>query len=241
MSRLSRQEMRRDEVREWFDHVFIWSSEHMAAILRTLVGVAVVGLVALAVFSYLGRRQEKSQVLLADGMKVYGAQIAAEGVEADPEDTTAPTFVDEATRRARAKEIFSEAYESYRSTDAGKIAGVYLGEIAQQEGDVELARERWQEFVDESRDDALVGSVWLNLLALDRESGAAAEAEKTLRSWLDSDSSVLPEDVILWQLAVTLEELGRAEEAEETLQRLVDDFPASPYTAEARQRITAAG
>ena len=81
-------------------------------------------------------------------------------------------------------------------------------------------------------------SVELNLLALDRQAGKLEEVKSGLEKQLQEGAKrSLPEDVVLYELAATLEALGRDTEAHDTLQRLVDDHPRSPFAFEARRRL----
>ena len=56
---------------------------------------------------------------------------------------------------------------------------------------------------------------------------------------LEKGESPLPQDVILNELGKTLEQLRRPQEAVQAYQRIVDEFPQSPYAREARERIAA--
>ena len=81
-------------------------------------------------------------------------------------------------------------------------------------------------------------STELNLLALDRQAGKLEEVKAGLEKQLEEGAQrTLPEDIVLYELAQTLEALGRSTEAQDTLQRLVDDHPRSPYSFEARRKL----
>jgi hypothetical protein len=54
---------------------------------------------------------------------------------------------------------------------------------------------------------------------------------------LDQAEPPLPQDVILGELAATQAQLGRKQEAIQSYQRIVDEFPQSPYARDARQKI----
>lgn len=71
------------------------------------------------------------------------------------------------------------------------------------------------------------------------------DALRRAQSWdqalqvLDGESG-LPGDLLLYQTAVTLSQAGRTQEAETTVNRLLDEYPNSPWAAEGR-RLQAAG
>ena len=85
----------------------------------------------------------------------------------------------------------------------------------------------------------LVLSVRLNLIHLDRQNGRTQEVADQLQRELASASKTLPEDVILFELAQTLEALDQQDEALDLYQRILDEHPKSPYTADARRVTTA--
>jgi tetratricopeptide (TPR) repeat protein len=108
-------------------------------------------------------------------------------------------------------------------------------------GDTERARELWQDFLDEHPKHMLGAEVRLNLYALDRAAGNAEAVAAELQAMLEAEDRPLPEDVVLHELAVTLESLGRDEEAAEHYQTLVSVHPQSAYATAARQKTGGSG
>jgi tetratricopeptide (TPR) repeat protein len=237
--RLTRREMKRDEVQEWMGLAYIWLSEHWRKVVWAAVGVVALGLVAVLAVVYLEHREGQAQESLNEALEVYETPISvlapAEG------EVEGPVFTSEEERRERARELFGQVRDRYGSTAAGRIASVYLGRIAAAEGDLERARELWSDFVEAAPDHALGASVQLALYSLDREQGRTEELIASLRSAVDSVDSRLPQDALLYELGVTLERDGQKEEAREVFQRLVDEYPASPYAPRARQRVGGGG
>ena len=64
-------------------------------------------------------------------------------------------------------------------------------------------------------------------------------AIKALQELSQRRDGPLPVDAVLVQLAEAYQQAGRAAEASQTLQRVIDEFPQSPYAADARQRVEA--
>ena len=174
--------------------------------------------------------------MLAAAIKIYAAPIDAAAPK--PDDPDAPTFADEAARRARAKAEFEQLKSGFPFARAAAVADVYLGRIALAEGDAERARQLWRGFIDHHGDHLLAGEVRVNLLALDRQQGHAADVATELEAMLAKapDERPLPGDVILDELAQTYEQLGRAEDATSTYSRLAEEYPQSAYAAQARQK-----
>lgn len=232
--RLSRKEIKRDGFMESMGEAI----DYVRGNSRTLIGLGLAVLAVLIVvalyMSYADRRNAAADQALAVAIKVQKAAI--DPVAADPADPKAPSFASEAARSARAKELFQDVVTSYGRSDAGGIARVYLGQIAADEGDLEAARGYWQEFLNRGSNDALAVEVQVNLMALDRASGRGDELVTELRAQLSGADSGLPADLLLYQLALTLDELDRGGEAVETYQRIVDEYPQSAYAPAARAR-----
>lgn len=208
---------------------------------KVAVGLGVVVALGLALFgfkTYLDHQRDKAADELVGAMRIYEAPITEGG--ASPDDPQAPSFASEEARRSRAKESFGAIRGRTGSGVNGDVAGLYLARIAMEEGDTETARRLWTSFVDEHPDHLLGVSARLNMIALDRREGRAEEVAASLREELDkAGEHVLPADVLLFELGQTLDQLERKEEAVELYQRLVDEFPRSPYAGRARQRTTA--
>ena len=64
-------------------------------------------------------------------------------------------------------------------------------------------------------------------------------AIRTLQELSQRRDGPLPIDAVLVQLADAFQQAGRAAEATQTLQRVIDEFPQGPYAADARQRVDA--
>ena len=79
--------------------------------------------------------------------------------------------------------------------------------------------------------------VQLNLYSLDRAEGRGEELVASLRGAVAAESSSLPKDALLFELAATLAQLGDEDGARETFQRVVNEFPDSGYAIRARQQL----
>jgi tetratricopeptide (TPR) repeat protein len=67
--------------------------------------------------------------------------------------------------------------------------------------------------------------------------GKAAEAIDRLKRAIESTSTAAPKDALLYTLAQIYEASGAAADARATYQRLLTDYPDSPYRADARQKV----
>jgi len=266
MSRLTREELRRDEVREAVFSASTWVVEHVRDI---LFGIAAVILLVVGVVSYVGhqnRQEAEASFRLSEALKVYRAPIdepevdaidalfdtpsdsapgdaapteAAEEPAADGDDEAdGPSFASVAERRMAARVELEAVVASHGSTSSGRLANLYLGQIAADEGDTARARELWTEYLEETgRDHTLALGVQLNLYSLDRAEGRGEELAAELRGAVAAGSSPLPKDALLFELGATLEHLGDEEGAREAYQRVVDEYPSGGFAVLARRQL----
>ena len=269
MSRLTREEIRRDEVREAVFSASAWFAEHVRQILIGIAAVIAVVLGVVLFLNYQDRREADASFQLSEALKVYRAELDEpetdaiddlfgtppdsapgeeqdESAEAEPEEPVAQgdgdddvlSFASEAERRVAARAALEAVRESYGSTASGRLASVYLGQIAADEGDAATARELWTGYLETNGGDhALAVSLQLNLYSLDRAEGRGEELAAELRGAVATETSNLPKDVLLFELASTLEQLGDEEGARETFRRILDEYPDSGYAIRARQQL----
>ncbi|MDX1632647.1 MAG: tetratricopeptide repeat protein, partial [Thermoanaerobaculia bacterium] len=153
------------------------------------------------------------------------------------DSAVAPTFPSEEAKRARATALFEGVVQEHEGSPAGEVAKVYLARLFFEEGRTEEARELWQQFLDENPDHMLAAAVKLNLLDLERAAGNTEAVVEDLRASLEAEDSPVPTDALLFELAESLEELGRSEEARTMYQRLADEYPDSAYAGTAQQKL----
>jgi tetratricopeptide (TPR) repeat protein len=67
--------------------------------------------------------------------------------------------------------------------------------------------------------------------------GKATEAIDRLKRAIESPTSAAPKDALLFTLAAIYEQSGSPADARATYQRLITDYPNSPYRADARQKV----
>jgi tetratricopeptide (TPR) repeat protein len=235
--RLTRKEIKRDELANVMGRGVEYAESHVRPILYAVGGVLLLLALGVGLYFFLGSRARKANEALSYALKVDQAPIQATG--AKPDDKIAPSFATEAARDAKAKELFSALHDDFGGTEAGDVAALYLAQSAAEEGQLDKARELWEDFVDDHGDHVLSGEARLNLFALDRKEGKGEELVTRLRGLLEESEPPLPKDVLLHEMAITQEQLGRPQEAVQAYQQIVDDYPQSPYLQDAQQKLSA--
>ena len=239
MQRVTRHQIKRNELAEAVERTVHYTEDHLRLVGIAVGAVVLVVLAVLGVRWFLKGRAAEADEALAAAVRVHQAPV---GVPAPkPEDPKEPSFADETARRARAKQLFEEVREGYGMSDAAGVAAVYLGQIAVAEGQLDDARELWEEYLNDDDDSLLASQTRLNLMALDRQQGKGEELVRQLQEMLDEPEPSLPQDVVLFELATTYEQLGRQPEADEAYQRIVTEHPQSPYRQSAQQKVADQG
>jgi TolA-binding protein len=72
-------------------------------------------------------------------------------------------------------------------------------------------------------------------------SGQGAEVAKELEAMVVGRDNQLPRDVALFELGEVFRGEQKIDQAREYYQKLVDEFPESPYLSQARQRLSELG
>lgn len=235
--RLTRKDIKRDEFASAVGRGVDFAESHTRELLMTVGAVLLAVLIGIVTYFYIAHRSDLANQALAAAVKVYGAPVDPTG--AKPNDAAEPSFASEAARQARARRLLERVRADYRWTDAADVASLYLADLDAQAGNVAEARRFWSDFAKQHGDHVLAVQARIDLLELDRSQGKGQQVAQQLREMLDQSDAALPQDVTLYQLAITLEQLNRDQEAIQTYQRLVDEFPQSPYRQTAQQKLAA--
>ncbi len=235
--RLTRKEIKRDDFASAMGRGVEYAGSHVRTILYAVVGVLLLAALGVGIYYWRSHQSQNAGQALSKAVKVYQGTVVATG--AKPSDPTAPSFPTAEARRAAVKKAMEKVRGDYGSTDAADVAGLYLAQIAAEEGKREEARKLWKDFVDDHPKHMLAAEAQLNLLHLDSQQGKAEDVIKELRALLEKGDTPLPQDVLLHELGATLEQVKRPLEAAQAYQRILDEFPQSPYRTEAQQKVSA--
>ena len=211
--RLSRQEIKRDEVLEGLSRSIEFSRHHARAIGLAALAALLVVLGVLGAGWWMKQREQRANQALSE-------VLDGEAGVAD---------------RQRLEEVAAR----YGTSAAGAVALALAGEAAAAEGDLAAAREHWEAFLESAPQSMLSVNVRLNLIDLARQQGRAEEVERELRAMLEAPDPALPVSLARYQLGLTLETLGRPGEARAAYDQLLEEAPDSPVARAARERQAA--
>jgi predicted negative regulator of RcsB-dependent stress response len=222
MRRVTRKKLKQDEFVSIVDQMIQWISENWRPVLAALGAVVVVFLLWWGLSSWSGSRRAKASEMLA-------ATVEKLDTARGPEDRTA------------VEQELRTLIEHYGRTPQGNEARILLARLLIEDGKIDEARTLLNTVAQRKEDSAIVRVATLDLIHLRVASGQAAEVAQELQAMVAGKDPRLPRDVALYELALVSQEEGNLAQAREYFQKLVDDFPESPYAAQARQRLQELG
>ena len=240
MKRTERHRLKENELSHVLSEASARLAENRARYGSVFLVVVLVALGAGGYWAWKTRAETRAQVMLTEALAVMQSPVEdPKPVNGKPTQT--PGSYPTINARAEASLAkFSAVYNGYPSTRAGIAARYYAASALAMLGRAAEAVTRYQEVVDRAgtRDFygrmAQLGKVEAQLQAKQFDqaiSSAQALANNT------ADQS-LPRDAVLMELGRVYAAAGKATEARQTFNKVVADFPESPYADEAKQLLT---
>jgi predicted negative regulator of RcsB-dependent stress response len=227
--RITRKQLKQsDEFVSTMDSVINWFSDNWKLIAVGLAGVCVAALLWWMVGQWSHSRSEDAALALNHAVTIYEGEDNIGQLEpaGDPDAAEAE---------------FLQVIEHYGKTDQADMARLYLARIHFDRDETDEARDLLVGLAERHRNDAIGRLASLDLIHLRIAAGQATEVAAELEAIVIGSNPSLPRDVALYELG----QLYLAEQdpvrAGEYFQKLVDQFPESPYLSLARQRLTEIG
>jgi tetratricopeptide (TPR) repeat protein len=197
-----------------------------------LVGVVALAAIAGGYFLWSERRQSRAHALLAEAMVVQEARVSPPGTPA-----AGATYSTERARMQAAAAKYKAVADAYPSTDAGIYARYQEAVNQVALGNIAAATAAYQE-VSRREGDSLDGQMArLGLAEVQALAGQYDQAINTFKEMAQRKDGPLPIDGILMQLGRTYREAGKPADARQTFNRIVLEFPESPFNQEAKREL----
>jgi TolA-binding protein len=200
--------------------------------MAVVVIVAVVGVAAVGYFGWRERVQTKAAALLADAVAVKDARIGPPGIQEQ-----GLRFVSERERAQAALTKFKAAADAYPSTDDGLYARYQEAAMWMALGSPAQAAAAYQQVVDKAGNRILGQMARLGLAEAQTVQGQYDPAINTFKEMAQRKDGPLPIDGILMRLGRAYLEAGKRSDAQQTFNRLVEEFPDSPFNADAKREL----
>ncbi|HEU5163160.1 MAG TPA: tetratricopeptide repeat protein [Thermoanaerobaculia bacterium] len=231
--RFSRKEIKHDKFVEEMETAYAVARRNAPAVVWSIVGALVLIAVVAGFMLWRTRQETVAQKRLAEGIQIVEAPVAASG-ETTP---AAGTYASEQEKVAKAEPIFRSVVDDYGSSDAADVANLYLARMEIGRGDTANARKKLEGFIEEHSDHLLAQAARVSLIDLRLAAGEAQQVAAELEKDVASTETALPQDVALALLARAYELAKQPEKARDAYQRIVNEYPDSPYTLEAQRKL----
>ncbi|HXE79132.1 MAG TPA: tetratricopeptide repeat protein [Vicinamibacterales bacterium] len=205
---------------------------------RILLAIAAVVLVLAGIGGYAWWRQQqdaKASAMLADALIVLETPSPGD----DPVTETGETGprVSERARLEAALTKFMAAAEAYPKSQPGLAARYHAAAALVELGRYDEAAQRYQEVIDLDGKGVYGRVARLGLAEVNVRRGQYEPAINAFKELSLDTSGDLPVDGILMRLARTYQAAGRMPEAVQSFKRIAEEFPQSPYAADARREL----
>jgi tetratricopeptide (TPR) repeat protein len=228
--KLTREELRRDEVMETVGKGFQYVTSHRKGTGEAVaIGVGLAILVGAFAF-FRSYRESQASAHLTRALDILAAPLSGE----PSLDSSAKPYANAAAREAdAAKEL--KAAASMSATRASREAAVILAARGAAGKD---AISNLENFARANRD-VLGAAAELSSFRLLSSEGKTREAIEKVKQAIESPRSAVAKDVLLFELGRLYEKNGSSSDAKGAYQRLVSEFPDSQFTSDAQARIGA--
>ena len=198
--------------------------------------VALVLVAGIGYWAWTTRSANRAQVMLGDAIVIMQAPVEEPKPGAKPGVTGYPT-VQARAEAALAK--FAEVYNAYPSTPAGIASRYYAASALAMLGRHAEAAARFQETVDRAGANSFYGRVArLGVVEANAQAKKYDEAISAAQALVNNTSDdTIPRDALLMELGRVQAAAGKKAEAKQTLDKMIADFPGSPYVAEAKKML----
>lgn len=198
--------------------------------------IALVVVVGGGYWAWTTRSENRAQALMGDAIVIMQAPVEEPKPGAKPGVTGYPT-VQARAEAALAK--FAEVYNAYPSTEAGVASRYYAASALSMLGRHAEAAARFQETVDRAGQNSFYGRMArLGVVEANTQAKKYDEAISAAQALVNNTTDdTIPRDALLIELGRVQAAAGKKAEAKQTLDKVIAEFPGSPYIDEAKRML----
>ncbi len=235
MARLTRREMKRDELVTTISAVSAIVDRHWKSVLIAVGAVVVLAAAITAGVLYSGNRQRAAQGALAEVLHAVNGVVLAGGTLATNPGVI--TYRSEEEKYREVARLADRVVEDHPSTASADWAlywkSIALEKIADHAGAL-AAIEPLLKSPDTGR---LYPAAMLQKARVLESRGDLAGAADACEALIASGREDFPLEIVLMQQARLLEKAGRSDDAKAVYRRITTEFPESPFVQEAASRL----
>jgi TolA-binding protein len=200
-----------------------------------LIAAIVVLAGVLGYFGWRGSVQGRAGTMLADAESVVGARVGPPPAPGTP--SSGLSFPTERERSQAAIAKYKLVADQYPSTDAGLFARYRQASLEVALGNAKEAVGLYQQVIDRGGSGLYGQMARLGQAEAQVRTGQLDSAIATFSALSQQKDGPLPVDGILMHLAQTYRDAGKATDAQQAFDRLIKEFPDSPFASEARREL----
>lgn len=237
MTKLHRKELKQDEVREKILEAIKGITFHGREVLYLVTIVVAIAFIAFAWSYYEKRQQQESQSLLGVALEKFKTPL---GPQVDPNDPTRKPeyqYKTDTEKYTDALKDFEVIIQKYSNTPAADVARYNAGVCAYYLKDYKKAEDLLKQSTRVSDRNVLYYVTRIALANVYTASGKPDQAVQILQEAISSNKGYVPEEELLLQLAGIYKEAGKMKEAQDTYQKIVDQFKDSSAGFEAQNQL----
>ena len=219
--------MKRNDLVETMGRTVDYVSHHRRGVTEGIAAAAVLAALVAGFLLLRAYRENQAGRELSAGLAALDKPIAGTPAAAG----AVKTFPNAAERDKDADSHLTRA-AGHPGTAAGRAANLILAARGKTKNAAEVFARTSREGKAE-----VAASAELDAARLLASQGKKGEAIDRLKRAIESPSSPAPKDALLFALGEIYEDSGSASDARATFQRLITDYPNSPYRNDARQKI----
>jgi TolA-binding protein len=234
MKRAERRHLKQHELQSFARQVQGAVEEYRNQATWIVAALAAIGVVAFSYWAWNQHVESQVHALLADALVVQEARIGPPAAATGSSGLTFPT------ERERAQAVvakFKAAADAYPRTDAGMFARYQQASTLMSLGNAAEAAKAYQQVIDQGGEKLYGQMARLGLAEAQALSGQYEQAITAYKELAQRKDGQLPIDGILMQLGRTYRDAGRASDAQQTFNRVVEEFPDSPFNADAKREL----
>ena len=231
-----RHRLKENELSHVLEDATMRLQEHRNTVAMGAGAVLLVLVAGIGYWAWTTRSENRAQALLGDAIVIMQAPVEEAKPGAKPAATGYPT-VQARAEAALAK--FADVYNAYPSTDAGIASRYYAASALAMLGRHAEAAARFQETVDRAGTNSFYGRMArLGVVEANAQAKKYDEAISAAQALVNNtgDDSI-PRDALLMELGRVQAAAGKKAEAKQTLDKVIADFPGSPYIEEAKRML----
>ncbi|HZT75485.1 MAG TPA: tetratricopeptide repeat protein [Vicinamibacterales bacterium] len=235
MKRAERQHLRENEIEQFARQARELMEQRKRETTMIVTAIVIVAAIALGYFAWHEHVQARAHDLLAQAIAVQDARVGPPPAPGQP--SSGVYFATEHEREQAALVKFKAAADAYPSTDAGLYARYQEASIYLALDNTAEAAKAYQQVIDNAGSSIYGQMARLGLAETQARGGQYDQAINAFKELAQRKDGPLPIDGILMQLGRTYLDAGKRADAQQTFTRLVEEYPESPFTTDAKREL----